>query len=138
MVSDPGKTPYLYNWSAGLRVGSGDTVDGLAWLTLVIDSRLCLGLCWGCGILLCRLCLHSHCLLSVGVPEGGVALLALYLRGCLGWYREDSYTCVLGCYSWLGILLGVGSGEVGGGDVLGEIRDWSGLGSGRWGGKPHL
>lgn len=124
------RAPYLYDWSVGLRVGGRDAVDGLARLTLVIDGRLRLSRCWGCGILLRRLCLHCHCLLSSGIPESGVALLALYLRGRLGRYREDSYAWVLGCYSWLGILLRVASGEVGGGDVLREIRDWSGLGSG--------
>lgn len=130
--------PYLYDGSVGLRVGGGDAVDGLAWLALVIDGRLCLRRCWGCSILLCWLGLHSYCLLSSGVPESGVTLLALYLRGRLGRYREDSYPCVLGCYSWLGVLLGVASGEVGGGDVLRDTRDWSGLGSGGWRGQSEF
>lgn len=121
-----------------MRVGSGDAVDGLAWLALVVDGRLCLSLCRGCSILLWRLRLHGNRLLSGGIPESGVALLALYLRGCLGRYRQDSYACVLGCYSWLHILLTVASGEVGGGDVMREIRHWSGLGSGRWRGQSHV
>lgn len=129
---------YLYNWSVGLRVGGGDAVDGLAWLALVIDSRLCLRRCWGWGILLCRLRLYSHCLLSSWIPESCVALLTLYLRGRLGWHREDSHACVLGGYSWLRILLRVAGGEVGGGDVLREIRDWSGLRSGGWRGQSHV
>lgn len=127
---------YLYDRSVGLRVGGGDAVDRLAWLALVIDGRL--SLCRGCGILLCRLCLHRHRLLSCRIPESGVALLALYLRGRLGWYGQDSDTCVLGCYSWLHILLAVASGEVSGGDVLREIRDWSSLGSGGWGAQSHV
>lgn len=129
------KKDHLYDWSVGLGVGSRDAVDCLARLALVIDSCGSLTLSRGCGILLSRLCLHSHCLLSGGVPESGVALLALYLRGRLGWYRQDSYACILGCYSWLGILLRVARGKVCGSDVLREIGDWSGLGSGRWRGQ---
>lgn len=101
----PEEITHLNDWSVGLGVSSGDTVDGLARLTLVINSCLCLGLCWGCGILLSWLRLHSHSLLSVGVPESGVALLALYLGGSLCGDREDSYTPVLGCYICRRILL---------------------------------
>lgn len=137
-VKSKKKKSYLYNRSVSLRVGGGDTIDSLARLALVIDRCLCLGLCWSSGVLLRRLGLHGHCLLCGGVPESGVALLALHLRGRLGWHREDSYTRVLSCYSWLGVLLRVCRGEVGGGDVLREIRDCSGLRSGGWRGKPHV
>lgn len=124
---------YLYNRSVGLRVSSGDAVDGLAWLSLVINGSLRLSLCWSCSILLCRLGLHCHRLLSSGVPESGVALLALYLRGRLSWYRrQDCYTGVLGCYSRLHVLLVAASCEVSGGDVMREIRNWSCLRSGGW------
>lgn len=114
---------YLYNRIVALWVGCGDAIDGLAGLALVIDGRLCLSLCWSCGILLRWLSLYSDCLLCGGIPQSGIALLALHLRGHLGRDREDWYSRILDCYSWLDILLGVILGQASCADVLSDTRD---------------
>lgn len=67
---------YLQHRCVSLWIGSGDTVDGLTGLTLVVDG--CLGgrWCWDNLVLWCYLGLYCHSLLGGRVPQCGVTPLA--------------------------------------------------------------